>query len=126
MSEARFIVHEGTRVLLMDFSSLSDAATIDRLADGAIALARSTNAQKSVLALMDLTGTRIGKQTIASLKRLSKHNGPYIRAMAFVGLNPLLRFVATIMLRSTKRTNHMTIGSRTDALDWLIQYEAQH
>jgi hypothetical protein len=71
---------------------------------------------------MDLSNTHIDRELVASLKRLSRNNGPYIRAITFVGLGAMWRFIVSILLRVTKRKNHKVIQGRTQALDWLVHH----
>jgi len=121
MSEVRFMVYDGKQVLLMDFASLAEVELLPKLVDESIELVKSVDARRSVLALMDLSNTRINRAVIASLKRLSQNNGPYIKAITFVGLSPMWAFGVSILLRVTKRRNHKVVRVRGRALDWLVR-----
>lgn len=103
----------------MDFSHLRDATLLARLTGDAIAMVRSTGAPHSALALLDLTGTPINGAVLASLKRLSQNNGPFIRSMAFAGLGVLPGGALAALLRVSKRTNHRVVRTRSEGLDWL-------
>jgi hypothetical protein len=120
MAEVKFIEHEGKRVLLMDFSDITSVGLLSKLVDESIQLVQAVNVRRSVLALMDLSNTRIDRQVVVSLKRLSRNNGPHIKAITFVGLGAMWRFIISILLRVTKRRNHKIIQGRAQALDWLV------
>jgi hypothetical protein len=121
MPEVKFIQHEGKRVLLMDFSDIRRVGLLSQLVDESIQLVQAVNVRHSVLALMDLSNTRIDREVVASLKRLSRNNGPYIKAITFVGLGAIWRFIISILLRVTKRRNHKVMQGRAQALDWLAR-----
>ena len=87
MPEMRYVQHEGQSVLLMDFTNISDYSVMPVLIDEATTLATTSGNPHTVLALIDLTGTRLSKGVTSSLSRLSRNNGPYIKAIALVGLN---------------------------------------
>jgi hypothetical protein len=119
MPEVKFIDYEGKRVLLMDFADITRVGLLPQLVDESIQLVHAINVHRSVLALIDLTNTRIDREVIASLKRLSRNNGPYIKAITFVGLASLWQFIMSILLRVAKRQNHKVMGERREALEWL-------
>jgi len=120
MSEAKFIDHGGKRILLMDFADITRIELLSKLVDESIQLVHDVNVPHSVLALMDLSNTHIDREVIASLKRLSRNNGPYIKAITFVGLGAMWPFIIGTLLRVTKRRNHKIIRGRAQALDWLV------
>lgn len=121
MPEVKF-VHQGTnKILLMDFSEIVDHDLLSGLIEESIRIVRTESPGRSVLAVIDLTGTHVNKTVIASLKALSRNNGPLIRAIAFVGLNWVWSFAASTLLRITRRTNHRVIHRREQALQWLSE-----
>jgi hypothetical protein len=120
MPEVKFIDFEGKRVLLMDFADITRVDLLSKLVDESIQLVQAVNVRRSVLALMDLSNTRIDREVVASLKRLSRNNGPYMKAVTFVGLGAMWRFIISLLLRVTKRRNHKVIQGRARALDWLV------
>ena len=118
MADVKFIQAGDRQVLLMDFSHLRDAA-LAKSTDDAIETVRSAETPHSVLALLDLTGTPVNRTLLRSLRRLSENNGPFIRAMAFIGLSPIPRGLLKGLLRSSRRTNHQVFRTRNEALRWL-------
>jgi len=53
------------------------------------------------------------------MKRMSRSNGPCMKAVAFVGLGVFLSPIFKGMLLATGRTNHKVFRTRGEALDWL-------
>jgi hypothetical protein len=121
MSEVKFVEHQGKRILLMDFAGVTNMELLSSLVDESILLVKTVNTPHSVLALIDLSNTRINRALMASLKRLSRNNGPYIRAITFIGMPLVARTLLSIMLRVTKRRNHKVIPDRNQAYDWLVR-----
>jgi hypothetical protein len=120
MPEVKNIVQDGQSILLMDFSNISDYSVLPGLVDEAIRLAQASNTRQSVRALIDLSGTRVRKPVIDSLERLSKNNGPFMKAVVFVGLSPSWSLLASMFLRSAGRRNHKVMHARDQAIRWLV------
>ena len=121
MPEVTYILQGEQSILLMDFSRLTDYSVLPGLVGESIRLAQSANERHSVLALIDLTGTRVNKEVRSSLKRLSQNNGPYIKAIAFVGLNKPWSLLVSAMLRVMRKRNHRVIQDRSQAIRWLSE-----
>jgi hypothetical protein len=119
MPGVKYIPHEGQSILLMDFSNIADYSVMPGLVDEAIQLTQAGNARGSVRALIDLSGTRIQKPLISSLERLSKNNGPFMKAVVFVGLSGSWSLLLSMFLRSAGRSNHRVLHNREQALRWL-------
>jgi hypothetical protein len=119
MPEVKYIPHEGQSILLLDFSNIADYTVLPGLVDEAIRLTQAGNARGSVRALIDLSGTRIRKSAIDSLERLSKNNGPFMKAVVFVGLSGSWSLLLSMFLRSAGRSNHRVMHNREQALRWL-------
>jgi hypothetical protein len=119
MPEVKFIDYEGKRVLLMDFADITRDGLLSKLVDESIQLVQAVNVRRSVLALMDLSNTRINREVIGYLRRLSRNNGPHVKAVTFVGLSTMWPFIMSVLLRVTKRRNHKVMRARSEALDCL-------
>ncbi len=120
MPEAKYIVREGRSILLMDFTRIKDWGALPKVVDDAIRLAQSSNTHHSILAMMDLSGTRVTKTLMDSMKRLSKNNGPYIKAVTFVGLSLPWSILFSLLLRISGRRNHRVMQTREQAVRWLV------
>ncbi len=119
MPQVTFVDQQDRRILLIDFSHVEDYSVLLGLVDEAIRLARTSNTPHSVLSLIDLSDTRITKPVINSLERLSKNNGPFIRAIVFVGLTAPWSLLLSMFLRSSGRRNHRVMQNRDQAMRWL-------
>ena len=99
----RFIEHAGRKILLLDFSNITDP----QLALDAIAEARATVARQqpdeSLLTLTDVTGSRFDSGVLKAIRELAEHNRPYVRAGAVVGLDGLLKVVYNTLVLLTGR-----------------------
>ena len=123
MAKVQFVVHQDQQILLLDFSGVREASELKSLADRAIELVGTTTLPKSILGLIDLTGTPVRKGTRLSLQRMSRGNGRFMKAVTFVGLNPLWSFIMKTVLRATRRTNHRVFRTRENAVRWLLAFD---
>ena len=121
MAEVKILDHGGQRVLLVDLSSVNTGQGIVETAEEAIRIVQSTNQQRSVRGLIDLSGTSLNKDVRGTLKKMSQSNGPYMKAVAFVGLGVILSLVIKGFLVVSGRSNHRVFSTRRDALDWLAR-----
>jgi hypothetical protein len=121
MPDVKFVDFDSKQVLLMDFTSIISAEVLSGLVNESIQLVQATNDRRSVLALIDVNNTPINRSVIASLKRLSQNNGPYIKAITFVGLGLLPGIMLRMLFRLAKKKNHKVMRDRSQALAWLVQ-----
>ncbi len=121
MPEVQFVNQGDKRILLIDIVSIHDCRAVPSLVEKATRLAQTAEGPGSLRMLIDLTGTRINKQVISSLNNISRTNGRYAKATAFVGLNKAWTLILSTLLRTRGKTNHKVIGNRTEALVWLEQ-----
>lgn len=122
MPEVKFVLQNGKQVLLIDFVSISDYEVIPSLIEKAIRLAQSSDGPGSVRTLIDLSGTRINKGIVSSLKNLSLNNGRYAKATAFVGLNVSWSILLSMLFRARGKHNHQVFANRSEALRWLEKW----
>lgn len=119
MSDVQYINQGEKQILLIDLVGISDFQVVPGLIDKAINLAQSGGVPGSVRTLLDLSGTRTNKQIISSLKRLSRNNGRYAKATAFVGLSGKWSTLLSIFFWAKRKRNHRVFPSRDEALRWL-------
>lgn len=122
MPDVQFIERGDKQILLIDLSAISDYRMVPDLIEKAIRLAQSGQSAGSVRTLMDLSGTRINSEILSSLKSLSRNNGRYAKATAFVGLNKGWTVLLTTMFRLRGKTNHKVLTKRSEALLWLERW----
>jgi hypothetical protein len=103
MSRIRFIDHRGTRILLLDYSRISDP----REALATIAESRRIVAAEpkdaSLLTLTLVTGSHFDSGVLKAIREMVEHNKPHVRAAAVVGLNGLMRVVYNTLVHLTGR-----------------------
>lgn len=119
MPGVQYVDQGDKRILLIDFSSVSDYKILPDLVAEAIRLVHMAESPGSARTLVDLSNTRMNGQVISALKSLSRNNGRYAKATAFAGLSKTWSFVLSTLLRSRGKRSHKVIRSRSDALLWL-------
>jgi len=115
-----FIEEQGTRVLLMDFSGLTDsAATLAQIEEARLFVAKQPR-RKEILTLVDVTRMRFDNDVLKGFQDLTRHDEPWERAVAVFGL----RGVGLIAFRA----NNLVTGGRLhgfrerdEAVAWLLQ-----
>ena len=122
MPDVRFVQQNDKQILLIDLVDLSDYSAVPGLVEKAVRLAQSSAGPGSVRTLIDLNGSRINKEIVSSLKNLSKNNGRYAKATAFVGLGKGWSLLLTLMFRARGKDNHKVLTSRQEALRWLEKW----
>jgi hypothetical protein len=124
MPEAKRFTYGGCSIVLIDVSYVKDYGGLPGVVDDAIRLVHCSNAPHSVLGLIDLSCSRIRKPLLVSLKRLSKNNGPFMKAVVFVGLSAPWRMLVSAFLRISGRKNHRVMPDRQSGFQWLIQQQS--
>lgn len=113
----RFIEHRGARILLADYSHLTDtAALVDIIRrTGQVVQAQPPD---SVLGLTDTTGCVHSLAALTELRTLMRANRPFVRAAATVITRPELRVTLDALLALTRR-EVAVFATREDAMEWL-------
>jgi hypothetical protein len=115
-----FIEEQGKRVLLMDFSGLTDpTATLARIEEARLFVTQQPK-RKEILTLVDVTRMRFDNEVLKAFQDLTRHDEPWERAVAVFGL----RGVGLIAFRA----NNLVTGGRLhgfrerdEAIAWLLQ-----
>lgn len=121
MERTRFIEHRGSRILLLDYSGITDPAEALR----EIELSRKMVARQppgSLLALTYVRDARYNTEIVQALKGLVEHNRPYVKASAVVGLAGIQRAVYQTLLLFSKRVIR-TFDDMEEAKDWLVEQQ---
>jgi hypothetical protein len=118
MDRARFIEHKGKRIVLLDFSGITDPTEgLAAIADAA----RFVSAQPvggGTLTLTDVTDTRYDRKIVEAFKVMTARNRPIVKSAAIVS-NSSLHRAAITMIALFSRRNLEVFDSRAQALDWL-------
>lgn len=117
MERTRFVDHGGTRILLIDFSGLREPAEIFAQIERTEAVV-ARQPPKSLRVLTDVSDARYNSEVIQALKGLMKHDEPYVRASAVVGVDGIKRAVLSTLILFSKRRLE-AFDTREQAMDWL-------
>lgn len=122
MSEprARFVEQNGQRIILFDFSGITDTPTALAEVGKAQDFMAGQTADGSHYTLTDVTRTRYDRQIVERFKEFTTHNRPYVRAAAVVSDSGIHR-AAISMLALFSRRRLTVFDTRAAALAWLAE-----
>lgn len=119
MSTVRFIEHKGKQVLFLEYSKVPVDRLVAEIENTKTIIAAQPPG--SVLTLTDVTGVESTRESSEAIKSLAKHNKPYVRAGAVVGVSGIRRITFNAVLVVTGRRNLHLFEDIEEAKDWLIQ-----
>lgn len=114
----RFVKYRGKQILLMDYSYCDSFDEIY----ATLTLSRTISAKlppKSALALTDVSGSNFDKKIVDAFMETAKHNAPYFRASATVGVTGLKKVILPIIAKFSGRNIH-PFDTREEAMAWLV------
>lgn len=115
----RWVEHKGKRILLHDFSHITNPFDVLPAVEASRAIV-AVQPKGSLLTLTDVTGSRFNKEIVDALKGLANHNKPFVKAGAVVGLSGLQRVVYVAITQFTGR-RLPTFDTAEQAMDWLVE-----
>jgi len=118
MAEVKFVPHKGKKILLMDYSNSEKEDILKAIAETKLLVAKEP--PKSVLGIVNVTGSGFNSDVSNALKDLAKHNEPYIKMSTVVGVDGIKRAIYVAVLRFTGRKNLVLKDSVEEAKDWLV------
>jgi hypothetical protein len=118
MDRVTLLQYKGKTILLEDFSGLRPGPEFMQAINTAQALI-ARQPPRSVLALLDATGSTFNAETLSRLKDFVQANTPYIKCATVVGITGLLQVALTTLTRVAGRSFH-TFPTRQAAMDFLI------
>jgi hypothetical protein len=118
MERTRFIEHQGTRILLLDYAGVRDPAEALREIEHSRAVVAS-QPPGSLLVMTLVRDARYNASVLQGMKDLAAHNAPYVKASAVVGMSGLHRIAYQAVILFSKR-NIKVFDQESDALDWLV------
>lgn len=120
MNEPRIeiVLHNGTQLLITDLSGNPGEAAL-AAATAASMSAAATAAPRTLLGLVDFTGTPFNRTFRRYLGPMRRHNRPYMKKIALVGVTGMAAFFLRIFLFLARRTDHRLFATRDEALKWL-------
>ena len=121
MSDRVRLIEHG--IVLLDFSNIKEPdKELHRSAEAKALIAAQPRGQ--VLVLTDVSGSNFSHATVESLKDLVRHNKPYVKASALVGLSALTRVVFRALVALTRREIRV-FETRKEAIAFLVSKRAE-
>lgn len=117
MERTRFIEHRGKRILLLEYSGITNSTEALAEIEKSKRVVRA-QPPGSLLVMTVVRGARYNTTVLQAMKDLAAHNAPYVRASAVVGMAGLHRIAYQAVILFSKR-NIQTFDQESQALDWL-------
>jgi len=112
--------HKGKSVVVLGFSGLKYLEILERI--GEFRKFISSQQEKSLLVLTDVTGCEINKRTVEAFKDFALKNKHYVIASAVVGLTGFPRIFVSAVNQFSKRD--IRLFDKIDAAkDWLASHK---
>jgi hypothetical protein len=121
MSERVRLIEHG--IVLLDFSNIKEPDKELHHSAAAKTLISSLP-RGQALVLTDVTGSNFSQASVESLKDLVRHNKPYVKASALVGLSALSRVVFRALVALTRRDIRV-FETRKEAIAFLLSKRAE-
>jgi hypothetical protein len=112
-----FIDHKGKKILFLNFSECSAADALKTISDAKPVIQACPPG--SLLTLTDVSNTRFDSTTSEAIKEFARHNKPYVRAAAVVGITGLKKIIFDAVVKFSGR-NITSFDTIEKAKDWLI------
>jgi hypothetical protein len=119
MGRINVVEYKGKRILVQDFSGARAGEEFDRSIAEAKAFIASQPA-KSILSLFDATKAIYNTAVLTVLKEFTKHNEPYMKASAVVGVEGILS-IALLAVSTFSGRTFKSFADRQSAMDWLAE-----
>ncbi|HET7457085.1 MAG TPA: STAS/SEC14 domain-containing protein [Gemmatimonadaceae bacterium] len=118
---ARFVEHDGQRIILFDFSGITDVELgLTEVEKARQFVAANATPDGSYYTLTDVTRTRYDKKIVDAFKVFTAHNRPYVKAAAVVSDSGIHRAAISMIALVSKR-RIVTFDTRAAALEWLAK-----
>ncbi len=109
--------HKGKRIFSMDLGTDNVEALKETTSQIEKIFAKEP--PKSILSLCNVEGIAIKPESVQILKDFTKHNEPYVKMTAILGVDGLRLIIFNSLLAFTRRKNLVLRTSKDQALDWL-------
>jgi hypothetical protein len=119
MSRSQVVDHGGKKVVLFDFTNLSNPSECLQAINEARAFVETLPRDGSGLFLTDVIGSRYNMEVLQALKEFAAHNKPYANRGA-VATNSGLHRVAIMAVAAFSGRELRGFPTREEALDWLV------
>jgi hypothetical protein len=122
MDRVRFITHKGKKVLLVDYSNITEESQLVEMIEQREFLVDS-QPKNSVLMVINVSGAKFSKEVLTRAKEANVYDLPYVRRSALVGVEERQKpaIDAVSMFAKRQWENFATLA---EALDWIVADEA--
>ena len=118
MSDFRWILHKGKRIIYAEMAGKSTEEILNAIASAKLEI-RKEPPTESVLSLINVKGGKISTEINQAFKDLEKDTRPYMKMTAVIGVEGLQSIMLNGILMFT-RTKKVTVkNSKEEALDFL-------
>ena len=115
----RFSTIRGQRVLISDFSGITESAVLRREVEKAKRIL-ADEPEDSVLVLVDISGVPYSLENVQILKDAALYNRRFVRARAVLGVPEIARFSFRAVGQASGRKLE-SFETVDEALDWLLE-----
>ena len=122
MQRVRFINHKDRRVLLIDYSNLTDESELIEMIEQREFVVDS-QPRNSVLMVINVTGAKFSKEVLTRAKEANVYDRPYVLRSAMVGVAEQQKPALAAVSMFAKKQWEM-FDTLDQALDWIVQDEA--
>ena len=122
MQRVRFINHKDRRILLIDYSNLTDESELIEMIEQREFVVDS-QPRNSVLMVINVTGAKFSKEVLTRAKEANVYDLPYVRRSAMVGVAGQQKAAVDAVSMFAKKQWEM-FDTLDQALDWIVQDEA--
>jgi hypothetical protein len=111
--------HKGQRIFYMNIAVKTSDELKQRIESMKPVIVKEP--PKSILCLADVEGGNFSPDITQLVKEFAKHNEPYIKTTAIIGVEGLKQVIFNGVLLFTQRKNLVLKKSKQEALDWLVE-----
>ena len=119
--KSHWVVYQGKRIFMSDFSNRGyDAAAIEEECE-AIKGALAGEMPKSVLAIVNVEGTFVNDKVVGAFRRLLPTTNKYVKRRAIVGLSGFRRHFIYLVSKFAGNVVFSPFDTLQEAQDWIVR-----
>jgi hypothetical protein len=122
MDRVRFITHKDKKILLIDYSNVSEESQLVEMIEQREFLVDS-QPKHSVLMVINVSGAKFSKEVLTRAKEANVYDLPYVLRSALVGAEERQKPAIEAVSMFSKR-HWENFATLAEALDWIVQDEA--
>jgi hypothetical protein len=119
MPVCEWIDYKGKRILFMDIGVTEKDVLKERIAT--IEPVVEKEPLNSILCICSVIGGKSSPEMTQMLKDFTKHNRPYMKMTAVIGVEGIQKIIYQGVLMFTGRKNLVLKNTRPEALEWLAE-----